>query len=111
MEKSLGKIESIRLGYGGYQDAMFGVSVTLAHGGWHCSDFIGTWAPSLMPCASYTQWTEADRDEQFAKVMRKIDQWMSEAKVDRLNQLVGVPVEVTVDGMQLSSWRILTEVI
>lgn len=35
MEKRIGKIQKIKFGFGGYQDAQFGVSVTLS------SDLLG----------------------------------------------------------------------
>ena len=34
MEKKLGKIQSVRFGHGGYQDACIGISVTLGDGSW-----------------------------------------------------------------------------
>ena len=41
--KELGKIKSISLGFGGYDDCMLGLSVTLEMGGSCVGDFKGWW--------------------------------------------------------------------
>ena len=44
MKTELGKIKSINLGHGGYQDSQIGLNVNLGGEGWHVSDFIsGGW--------------------------------------------------------------------
>jgi hypothetical protein len=43
--------------------------------------------------------------------MRYISSLLKDAKVDSVDKLKGKPVEVTLDGNQLKSWRILTEVL
>lgn len=111
-EKMLGKIEHISLGMGGYQDAMFGLTVTLAGPGGGCCDFKGTWCPGYMdPDGPYYKWTEEDRSKIFDETMRFIAKIMREAKKDSLDRMVGVPVEVEFENRSLKSWRILTEVI
>ena len=110
VEKTLGKIESVSIGLGGYQDAMMGISFDLSHGGLlSVSDFWGTWGLEID--SKGTKWTEADRDAKFAETMRKINQLLIDAKVDNVNQLKGKPIEATCDGMSMVSWRILTEVL
>ena len=112
MRTELGKITSIKLGRGGYQDAMFGVSIGLGGEGWGVGDFVGTWDTSTVPKPETHKWTEADRDEWFAKVMRKISELCLDAKVDSMDKLVGVPVQVNFDeDRSLESWRILKEVL
>lgn len=104
----LGKIEAIRLGFGGYQDAQFGLSITLSGDGWGVGDFKGHW--SMKP-SEHSQWTEADQDAGFAETMRFLLATLKDAKKQHLAELVGVPVEVVFDNMKLESWRVLKEVL
>lgn len=109
-EKSLGKIKSIHVGIGGYQDAQLGLSITLDSDGWGVSDFRGTWGPDIKIC-EHTKWTEADRRNTYADTMAYIGELLSKAKKTRVEDLRGVPVEVTTNRGVLVSWRILTEVL
>lgn len=111
MNKALGKIEAIRVGLGGYQDVMFGVTFTLRGEAWGVSDFKGFWSPSQMKRSEHAQWTEEGRKEQIAGAFYWLDQLMADAKVTDAGKLVGKPIEATFDGMQLKSWRLLTEVL
>jgi len=43
--------------------------------------------------------------------MRFVSKLLKEAKVDNVDKLKGIPVEVTFDGMMLKEWRVLTEVL
>jgi hypothetical protein len=111
MEKKLGKIESVRFGHGGYQDACIGLSVTLGNGSWGVGDFKGAWDPELVTTSEYTKWTEEDRTKSIDESIRFISKLLKEAKVDSVDKLKDIPVEVTFDGMMLKEWRILTEVL
>jgi hypothetical protein len=111
MEKKLGKIESVSFGLGGYQGAMLGLSFTLAGDGWGVGDFKGGWDVETIKRSEYTQWTETDRDKNYSDTMRYLSKLLKEAKVDSVDKLKGIPVEVTFDGNLLKEWRILTEVI
>ncbi len=111
MEKKLGKIESVRFGHGGYQDAMLGLQVTLSAKGWGVGDFKGSWDAELIKHTEHTKWTEEDRDKGYSDTMRFLSKLLKDAKVDSVDKLKGVPVEVTFDGMMLKEWRILTEVL
>lgn len=111
MEKRLGKIESVRFGLGGYQDAQLGLSVTLSASGWGVSDFKGNWDAETIERSEYTQWTEEDRDKGYSETMRFVSKLLKEAKVSSVDKLKGVPVEVSFDGNILKGWRILTEVL
>lgn len=108
--KFLGKIESVRLGNGGYQDAMFGLSLEFKFDkSYGIGTFKGAWGLGI-DCKN-THWTEVDRDREFAATMRLMAQTMQDAKVDELAELKGVPVEVTIERGSLKSWRVLTEVL
>ena len=107
LRKELGKIQGISLGMGGYQDAMFGVSITLGGKGWGVGDFKGTWATHDKHC----HWTVADQKKIFADTMVWLRDTIQKAGVNKLADLKGVPVEVTFDGNALHSWRVLEEVV
>jgi hypothetical protein len=107
-EKSFGKIENIVLGGGGYQDAMFGVSVTLSFGGMGSQVFKGTWANHPGERAQYSV---EDLAKEHAETYAWLRQLMKDAKVDDFNKLKGKPIEVISENMAVKSWRILTEVL
>jgi hypothetical protein len=109
-DKVLMKIESIKFGYGGYQDAMFGLSISLSGSGSGVGDFKGTWGIDT-ECGDRCKWTEKDREKQFADSVRFLNKILLDAKKRTLDQLKGVPVEVEFENSTLKSWRILTEVI
>jgi hypothetical protein len=111
MEKKLGKIESVRFGLGGYQDACIGLSVTLGDGSWGVGDFKGGWDAETIKRSDSTQWTEEDRDKNYSDTMRYLSKLLKEAKVSSVDKLKGIPVEVTFDGNMLKEWRILKEVL
>lgn len=111
-EKFLGKIHKVKFGSGGYDDAMFGFSFDLQFdGNTHTTKFIGTWSAGPTEGA---KWTIADQHKIFLESFLEVKNIMSEAKVDDFYQLVGKPIEVTVEGGvcgRVSEWRILTEVL
>lgn len=111
IRKELGKISSVSFGHGGYQDVQIGLSVSLEMGGAGVSDFKGNWSPSFIKWSPTCKWTEADRDAGFAELVRYIDKLLKQAKVSDVSKLKGIPVEVTIEGNTLKSWRILTEVL
>ena len=104
----LGKIKSVRFGFGGYQDAQFGLTVDMGGDGWGVGDFKGWWSS---PPSSGAKWTEADRREGFSDLTLWLIDLMTQAKVHDVADLHGVPVEITFDGNLLKSWRVLSEVL
>lgn len=109
-EKKIGKIVSIKLGYGGYQDAQFGLSVDLGGKSWGVYDFKGCWSIDTK-CDRNCKWTESDRDKNFSDTMRFINDLLRKAKKQSINELKNVPIEVTFENDRLKSWRILEEVL
>ena len=109
-QKEIGKIRSIKVGFGGYQDAMFGVSIELGSdkNGWGTGDFKGMWSSDP---DKYCKWTKKDQDESFAAAMRFMLKLCKDAGVQSVNALVGKPVEVTFENEHLKGWRILKEVL
>lgn len=104
----LGKIKSISVGMGGYQEAMFGVWLTLGGEGWGVGDGKGFW--SFEP-SDGAKWSREDRLDEWGKIMEWANNLCITAKVENVSDLKGVPVEVVFDGMRLDSWRILSEVL
>lgn len=108
IETKLGKIQNIKFGSGGYDNAQFGISFTLGGEGWGVGDFRGEWSGEPSRNAL---WTKEDRQERFGGIMVWIMDLMATAKVNDITRLADIPVEVTFDGNTLKSWRILTEVL
>ena len=107
-EKYIGKIRSIKFGFGGYQNAQFGLSVGLGSDNWGTSDFWGFWGIKWTPTC---KWTEQNRVKYLGETSMRIMKLMQDAKVESLDELAGKPVEVTFKDSILASWRILTEVL
>ncbi len=110
MRKELGKIKSVTFGYGGYQDAMFGISFTFSGEGWGVSTGKHMWAID-MECSKNCKWSEEDRSKKFDEIVRYINQLMIDAKIRDINRLRGIPIEARFEGQTIKSWRILTEVL
>lgn len=104
----LGKITRAEFGFGGYQDAQFGFSVTLEGKGWGVNDFIGDWS---IERTDRCQWTEQDRQKNIFNAAWCLKKTLEDAKKRHVSELKGTPIEVTLDGMTLKSWRVLTEVL
>lgn len=108
----IGKITSARFGYGGYDDAMFGISFSLGSEKdcWCVGDFRGWWISRT----SGADWTEADRIRLYGEAVDWVVQLVKDAKRRSFDELVGVPVEVTFENNgfgKLEKWRVLTEVV
>lgn len=107
-EKWLGRISKAEFGWGGYQEAMFGLTVTISSPGTGVSDFRGAWG---IERSKHAKWTEEDRAKEIFEAVWHLKDILSKAKKMHVSQLVGVPVEVTSDGNMMKSWRVLEEVL
>lgn len=108
-EKILGKIEKVRFGFGGYQDVMLGLSLVFDLKSRGVSTFVnGGW---IIERNERTKWTEEDRMRQQSELCAKVISVLRQARVSDVGDLVGMPVEVTVENNALVDWRILTEVL
>lgn len=105
-EIKIGKIESVKLGFGGYQNVMFGLTISFsdAEGSFYVEEFIGTWSYDPPERA---EWTKESQGKIFADVMFKIIEICKKANVDDFTKLQGCPVEICLNGDRLNSWRIL----
>lgn len=108
--KELGKISSIRFGMGGYQDAQFGIWISFEMRGSGCATGEGFW---ISEWSEHCKWTNESRIKYFGDLVMKISKWCSDAKVNSVDKLKGIPVELTFDSPygKLTDWRILTEVL
>jgi len=111
MRTELGKIKSVYFGLGGYQEACIGLNVTLGGEGWGVCDSKTTWDANQIKCSDHCKWTEEDRSSQYDEIVRYVSDLLAAAKVDTVDKLQGIPVEVSFEGNTLKEWRILSEVI
>lgn len=112
IEKYLGKITHISFGLGGYQDVQFGLSVTLEGQGVGTNSFIGAWDYNWIEKPNErAEWTEEDRTKTMIELLRKISGLLKAAKVKSIDQLKGIPIEMTFENSTLKDWRILEEVL
>lgn len=106
--KELGRIASVRIGMGGYQDAMLGIQFVLEGKGWGVhAPFLGTWATWREGC----KWSVEDQTRHFGDALRELGRVLEKAKKEDAYRLVGTPIEAEFDGMTLKSWRVLEEVL
>lgn len=106
--KEIGRIQRISFGYGGYQDAMIGLSVTLAGKAWGVSDFRGAWGITR---SEHAKWTEDDRLRELGQACLFLRDLLDRTRKKSVEELVGTPIEATFDGTALKSWRVLDEVL
>jgi len=111
IKKELGKISSVHFGLGGYQDAMLGLHLCFEGSGWGVCTNIDAWDVNKNKWSEHCKWTEGDRSQSYDEIMRKLSDYLKEAKVQHVEQLKNIPVEVTFESNTIKSWRILTEVL
>lgn len=104
----LGSIQSIKFGWGGYQDAMLGLSVTLGGKSWGAGDFRGAWG---IERSDHCKWSESDRLTQLGETCMYLKELLKSANKQTVDELQGIPIEATFDGNKLVSWRVLEEVL
>lgn len=108
METRLGKIQSIKIGLCG---AQLGVSIVLGSGKdcWGVQDCRSFWGD---PPVDGAKWTSEQQRKFFGETFLWIGEILTAANKKTVDELVGVPVEVTFeDGLIMKSWRVLEEVI
>ena len=109
MTTQIGVISNVKLGFGGYQDAMFGLSLSFDFKGSGVNAFIsGGWRGKR---SEHDNWTDQDRSNQQGVLCMKISELLDQAKVDDVTKLKGKPVECSFNNMELVNWRILEEAI
>jgi len=102
----LGKISKVAFGLD--SDGRFGLRLDLDMVGSGTTFYRGMWAGER---SNYTKWTEEDRRKEWADLAEYLVDILAKAKKLEVKDLAGTPVEVTIDGNMLKSWRVLTEVL
>ena len=108
MRKELMKISKVYVGFGGYQEAQIGIWFQFSSPGSGVGDGSGAWATEW---TKDCKWSKQDRLNTLGEIFMQISEWLSQAKVDSVYELNGIPVEVIFEGNALKEWRILTEVL
>ena len=98
-EKILGKINFAE--FGTFKDYPFLIGLQLG--------FIFSDGTGIMTGGRYT--THINSTVELEKRIRCINVILKEAKVQYISQLIGKPVEVTIDNNTFKDFRILTEVL
>lgn len=104
----LGRITKATFGFGGYQEAMIGLSLTFGGKGWGCGHFDGAWG---IERSEGTKWSEEDRVLLLGEACLRLRDILAKTHKQDVAELVGVPVECSFDGTLLKSWRVLEEVL
>lgn len=112
-EKVLGKIKSISFGITGYNDMMLGYSIefSLDGGSRGVITSQGFLDYNRVKHSEHCEWTEQERDTGMINMLKKLSDVLKLAKVDTIDKLKNIPVEVTLEGDTFKSWRVLTEVL
>ncbi len=107
LEKYLGKITSAE--YGSVPDYPFliGLQLEFNFDGHYVSDG-GKYTVNISPNC---KWKEFNREETVTKTIEKVTQILKDAKCNYVSELIGKPVEVTIEGNCFKDFRILTEVL
>ncbi|MBD5128487.1 MAG: hypothetical protein HDT43_00960 [Ruminococcaceae bacterium] len=107
MEKVLGKIDFAE--YGTVKDHPFLIGIQL---GFSMS------GSGVMDGGKYTvnissacKWNEHSREGTITSTVEKVAEILKAAKVNYVSELVGKPVEITIDKNSFVDFRILTEVL
>jgi hypothetical protein len=105
--KFLGKITKAEYGeYPGYEYQM-GLELQFHFD----NSTVGCGGKYMVNMSSECQWSKEERADAIVKSVEHIKQILDDAKVHYVSQLVGKPVEITVDGSLFKGFRILTEVL
>lgn len=105
MTKELGYISSAEFGSVPDYEFLFGLQLAIVISGGMVASYNLTTNLSEQ-CKDFEP-----ANKRMSENCRKIKQLLDDAQVNTVDQLVGVPVEVVNENMQLKDFRILTEVI
>lgn len=107
-EVKLAKIESAKFGCFQDRDFLFGMILGFSGKGWG----VGCGGRYTINMSKDCRWkSDAEKKEWMEKTMQFAYDTIQTAKVDSVEELVGIPVEVTLEKNTFESFRILTEVL
>jgi len=109
MEKVLGKITSAEYGMCPDYPFLFGLGLyfSLDGGG----KVVGCSSKYMFNISEHCKWGTENRSDAIAGTVDDLYKILCDAKVHHVSELIGKPVEVTLDGMLYKDFRILTEVL
>lgn len=107
--KILGKIESAEIGKLADYPFMFGLLLkfSLEGGG----SFVCDGGRYTVNLNKECKWKESEWQQEIKKAVEHIFDTLNAAKVRNVSDLVGIPVEVTIENNGFKDFRILTEVL
>lgn len=108
IEKHLGKITKAEFGQIPDRDFLFGLQLTFAFDGKGCSDG-GRYTVNICDECKWDSFLE--RSEVFENMIDEVNQILTDAKCHYVSELVGKPVEISIEHNMFDSFRILTEVL
>lgn len=101
-EKLLGKIQSAHIGFHPDRPYWYGLFITFSLDG-------GT---SVISCDTIiANVNRMDEPVEVQKQERKVTEILKDAKVNYVDELINIPVEVTIENQFFKSFRVLTEVL
>lgn len=92
MHKEIGYIEKVTFGKGGYNDDMIGILLCFKGKNWIVNDDRLTWDWNIVK----DEWIK-DRDIAYRDMVIFLSKLLSDAKVNTIEELVGIPVEIEFD--------------
>lgn len=107
VEKKLAKIETAKFGCIWDRDFLFGLQLGFAGKGWG----VGDGGIHVMNMSEMCKWTDEEKQKAAHNIMKFTYELLKEANVQSVDKLVGIPVEVTLDGNLFKEFRVLTEVL
>ena len=107
MEKVLGKIDFAEFGKVSDYPFLIGLQLGFSMGGSGVMDG-GKYTVNI---SSECKWEDNERAQTIVEKMEFVNKILSDAKVSYVSELIGKPVEVTLNKNMFYDFRILTEVL
>ena len=106
--KVLGKITTAEYGMVGDYPFLFGLQLYFSLGDGSC---IGCGSKYTVNISDSCKWTAEERQCAITKSVDEVHAILKDAKTNHVSELVGKPVEVTIEGNCFKDFRILKEVL
>lgn len=107
IKRELGKIDFAE--YGTIKDHPFLMGLQLGFSMGGCGVMDG--GKYTVNISKECRWEKSERLDAITSSVEKVYRILNDAKVNHVSQLVGKPVEVTIEGNTFKDFRILTEVL
>lgn len=107
IEKRLGKIISAEFGVYGDGPWLVGLQLGFSTPGLLLDDG-GSYVINISPACRFS---EEERREAITLMVDSVHKVLTDANVSYISELIGKPVEITIDDLEFTDFRILTEVL